>query len=122
MITRTVTTITGTSYSDIRTGEGHGIHMGLLDATALAASRDADGNLPPGLPVLAAGGPVTGAAQAIYGLVGPEYVKLGSTNLFGNMIFSGMINRDMVEANLGRVLSANELSAISTGRPAIVLI
>jgi hypothetical protein len=42
-------------------------------------------------------------------------------NRFGNMIFSGPLNRDAIEANLGRVLSANELSAIATGLPAVVL-
>ena len=110
-----------TSYADYRFGEGHSIHQGLLDATTLAASKDADGYLPPGLPVLANGSPVSGAGQAAYGLIGPEPAKLGSVNTFGNMIFSGGCNRDMIEANLGRALSADELSAIATGLPGVVL-
>lgn len=121
MIERTVTDAGGVSYMDIRFGEGHGIHEGLLDNALLAASRDADKYLPPGLPVLATGGPVSGAAQAAYGLVGPAPAYLGSVNRFGNMIFSGPVNRKAIEANLGRVLSANELSAIATGLPAVVL-
>ncbi len=121
MLERTVTDAGGVGYMDIRFGEGHSIHEGLLDAAALAASRNADLDLPPGLPVLANGGPVSGAAQSAYGIIGPETAKLGAVNRFGNMIFSGGINRDAIEANLGRVLNANELSAISTGLPGVVL-
>jgi hypothetical protein len=123
MIERITTNTGGVSYLDIRFGEGHSVHEGLLDATLLAASRNADGFLPPGLPVLATGGPVSGAGQAAYGIIGPEAVKLGTINTFGNMIFSGGLNRDAIEANLGRVLSANELSAIAAaaGLPGVVL-
>jgi hypothetical protein len=121
MLERTTLDTGGVSYMDIRFGEGHGIHEGLLDAAGLAASRNADLDLPPGLPVLATGLPVSGAGQSAYGIIGPEAQKLGSVNRFGNMIFSGPLNRDAIEANLGRVLSANELSAIATGLPAVVL-
>ncbi|MEO5772708.1 MAG: hypothetical protein ABIQ32_01140 [Sphingomicrobium sp.] len=121
MLERTTLDAGGVSYMDIRFGEGHSIHEGLLDATLLAASRDADGNLPPGLPVLATGGPVSGAAQSAYGLIAPEPAKLGTINRFGNMLYSGGLNRKAIEANLGRVLSANELSAIATGLPGVVL-
>lgn len=122
MLNRTVTDNPGTSYADIRWGEGHAIHEGLLDATALAASADADGYLPPGLPVLSTGAPVSAPGQSAYGVIGPEPVKLGTTNSLGNMIFSGGLNRDMIESNLGRVLSADEVSAIATGRPGLVLL
>ena len=122
MIERTVTDVGGISYKDIRFGGDQClIHEGLLDATLLAASRDADKNLPPGLTVLSTGGPVSGAAQAAYGIIGPEVAYLGTGNRFGNMIFSGGLNRKAIEANLGRVLSANELSAIATGLPGVVL-
>lgn len=121
MLNRTVTTITGVSYTDIRFGEGHAIHEGLVDATTLAASKDAESKLPPGLPVLANGSPVSGAAQSAYGIIGPEPPILGSVNSLVNMIFSGGLNRKMIESNLGRVLSANELSAIATGLPGVVL-
>jgi hypothetical protein len=97
MLERTTLDTGGVSYMDIRFGEGHGI------------------------PVLATGLPVSGAGQSAYGIIGPEAQKLGSVNRFGNMIFSGPLNRDAIEANLGRVLSANELSAIATGLPAVVL-
>jgi hypothetical protein len=102
----------GTAYGDIRVGEGHGIHQVKLNATNLAASRDADGYLPVGLPVKIDGNPISGASQAVYGFVGPEAVKLGSADIFGNVILSGPLNKDMIEDNLGRVLSANELAGI----------
>jgi hypothetical protein len=121
MIERTITDAGGVSYMDIQFGDPHTVHEGLLDATLLAASRDADKMLPPGLPVLATGGPVSGAGQSAYGIIGPEPAYLGTVNRFGNMIFSGGINRKAIEANLGRVLSANELSAIATGLPGVVL-
>lgn len=106
----------GVSYGDIRIGEGHAIHQVLLNAAGLAASRDADGYLPPGLPVLATGLPVTAGTGV--GYIGPEAVKLGSVNIFGNVIMSGALNRDMIEDNLGRVLAAAEL----TGNPAPVIL
>lgn len=120
MLPERLTVLAGaTSYADIRFGEGHSIHQGLLAAAGLAASRDTDGLLPPGLPVNAAGAPVT--AGDAYGIIGPEPAKLGAINTFGNMIFSGGLNRKMIEANLGRVLSAAELTGISTGLPGVIL-
>lgn len=119
MIERTTVQAGGVSYADIRFGEGHSIHQGLLDAAALAASRDADGHLPPGLPVKADGTIV--AAGDAYGIVGPGPAKLGAVNTFGGMLFSGGLNRDMIEANLGRVLSAAELAGIASGLPGVVL-
>lgn len=121
MLTRTVTAITGVSYNDFRVGEYHNVHEMLVDASLSAASRDADNKLPPGLPLLATGGPITGAGQVAVGLVGPEAVSLGATNVFANAVVSGLLNRKMIESNLGRVLSANELSAIATGLPAVIL-
>lgn len=111
----------GTGYIDIRVGEGHSIHEGLLDVSTLTAADDAEGYLPPGLPISATGDPV-GASEAAFGIVGPEPVKIGSEDLFGNMIFSGTLNRDAIEDNLGRVLSADELAGIASGMPQIKLI
>lgn len=121
MIERTVTDAGGVSYLDVRFGEGHSIDQGLIDVSTLGAFDDADGYLPPGLPILATGAPVSAPGQKAYGLVGPEVVKLGTVDHLGNMIFSGGIVRDRIEANLGRVLTADELSAIAAGCPGIVL-
>lgn len=107
----------GVAYGDIRVGEGHGIHQLLINAANVASARDADGYLPPGLP-LKADGTLVAATQATVCMVGPEAVKVGSVNVFANAIFSGPVNRDMIEDNLGRVLSADELTgatAVGTG-------
>lgn len=108
----------GVSYGDIRIGEGHWIHQLLINAANVAGARDADGYLPPGLPLKADGTLVAGA-QATFCLLGPEAVKVGSVNVFANVILGGAVNRDMIEDNLGRVLSADELTGATvanTGR------
>lgn len=110
MISRT-TTAGGTAYGDIRVGECQ-VHQSLMAAAALAASRDAGGSLPVGLPVKVDGTPITGVGQATFGLIGPEAVKLGSVNVFGNVIIAGAVNRDMIEDNLGRALTADEIASL----------
>lgn len=102
----------GNSYSDIRVGEVQ-VHQILYDVSSLTGVDDANGSLPPGLPILANGNPVTGGADVAYGVVGPEPVQLGAVDHFANIILAGVLNRDAIEDNLGRVLSANELAAIA---------
>lgn len=112
----------GSGYVDIRmTGDVHGIHQMLIDVSTLSGAIDADGNLPPGLPLDATGAPV-GAAVDAYGIVGPEPIKLGSADHFGNCILSGVLNRDAIEDNLGRALTADELAGIASGMPQIRLV
>lgn len=111
----------GTGYIDIRVGDGHGIHQGLVDVSEVTGVDDADGYLPIGLPLTAAGDPV-GAAEDAYGVVGPEPVKVGTADHFANMIFTGVLNRDAIEDNLGRSLTADELAGIASGCPQIKLI
>ena len=103
----------GTAYVEIRVGDSHNIHQQVFDVSALTA--DADGYIQPGLPLLAAGGPVSGADQTATGVVGPEPVKEGAADHFGNVILDGVLNKDAIEDNLGRVLSANELTALANG-------
>lgn len=110
-----VTAAAGSAYIDIRAGAYNNIHQQIIDVSALAAAVDADGYLPPGLPLLAAGGPVTAAAQTATGVVGPEAVELGSADHFGNVFKDGPLNKDAIEDNLGRALSADELSALAAG-------
>ncbi len=101
----------GTGYIDVRVGTGHGIHQRLLDATALAASRDADGNLPPGLGITVAGGPAHASGTAV-AVIGPEPVKLGSANVFGNTIETGLLNGDAIADNVGAALAATLPAAL----------
>ena len=106
----------GTGYVDIRVGEGHGIHQATLDVAALTA--DAEGYYPPGQPILESGAPVTqgvDTAEVAYAVIGPEAVEEGGANHPGNVLLNGPLNRDAIEDNLGRALTANEVSALSDG-------
>lgn len=108
----TNTAAAGVAYGDIRVGECQ-VHQVLLDVSGLGAADDTGGSLPVGLPITAAGIPVAAGTDVIAGLIGPEPVKLGAADHFGNIFISGAFNRDMIEDNLGRALSANELAAIA---------
>jgi hypothetical protein len=105
----------GSAYVDIRVGDSHNIHQILLDVSGLTAADDADGYLPPGLPLLATGLPVSGAGQTAVAVLGPEAVKIGTDDIFGNCFLDGALNQDAIEDNLGRVLSANEIAALGLG-------
>lgn len=107
------TTAGGTGYADIRVGDSQNVHQMLFDVSEITA--DADGYIPPGTPLLAAGGPVTGSSQTVFGIVGPEAVKKGAADHFGNVFLDGVFNRDMIEDNIGSTLSANQLAAIAAG-------
>lgn len=104
----------GVSMIDIRVGECQQ-HQCLIDVSTLGSHDDAAGYLPVGLPILVTGAPVSAGAQTAFGLIGPEPVKLGAVDHFGNVIISGAVNRDAIEDNLGRALSADELTAIAAG-------
>lgn len=119
-ISVTNTAAAGRAYIDIRVGDCQ-IHQGLIDVSTLGSNDDVDGYLPPGLPLLVTGAPVSGATDVLIGVVGPEPIKLLAADHFGNVIISGNLNRDAIEDNLGRALSANELASLAL-IPAIRLI
>jgi hypothetical protein len=105
------TSALGRTYADIRIGECQ-VHQCKIDVSTLTGVDDADGVLPPGLPILVTGAPVTGTTDAVFGVIGPEPVKLQSADHFGNVIISGNLNKNMIEDNLGRALDANELASM----------
>ncbi len=96
----------GAGYVDVRVGVGHGIHQVLIDVSAVAASADADGYLPPGLGIAADGTVAHAAATTATCVIGPEAVKVGAVDHFGNAIFSGVLNRDAIEDNVGSAQAA----------------
>ncbi len=110
-ISVTNTAAPGVSYADIRVGECQ-VHQCLIDVSTLTGVDDADGYLPVGLPIRANGNPVTGTTDVIFGLIGPEPVKLQAADHFGNVFISGSFNKDMIEDNLGRSLDSNELASL----------
>lgn len=115
-ITVTAPTGGGTGYIEIRLDpKGCETHQLKFDVSELTGNKDADGYLPPGLPMQADGSPVDGASQTAAYVVGPEALKLGTADHFGNVILNGILVKDAIEDNLGRVLSANELAALTLG-------
>lgn len=110
---RFTTTAGGTGYADIRVGEVQ-VHQGILDVSTLGSFIDADGYLPPGLAVTSVGGPAQ-ASGTVFGVVGPEPVKVVSTSasdVFGNLIISGNLNGDMIAANVGSAIAGTLPAAI----------
>lgn len=105
----TNTAAAGVNYGDIRVGEGHTIHQIKLDVSDLYDDTDAGGYLPPGLGIAAAGtlAHVSGTTVC---LVGPEPVYIGkvtsTVDVFGNAIFAGGVNGDMIADNVGAALAA----------------
>lgn len=102
----------GTAYSDIRIGECQ-VHQVKLDVSTLTGVDDANGTLPVGLPIRSNGAPVTGNADVVAGVIGPEPVHLEAADHFGNIIISGTLNKDAIEDNLGRVWTAEEIAAMA---------
>ena len=83
------------------------IHQRRLDATALDASRDADGYLPPGLGINAAGGPAHAAATTAVAVIGPEAVrKPTGVAIFANTIEAGVLNGNAIRDNVGAAIGA----------------
>jgi len=105
------------SYIDIRVGGGDfTVHQIKADISELGANVDADGYLKPGTPLRttgAIGAPITGAGQGDVVLVGPEPVRIGAADHTVNAFFAGVFSRQAIEANLGRVLTADELASIA---------
>lgn len=100
------------SYIDVKLGTAHTTHQVKLNAAALAAFKDANGDLPPGLPIQRDGTPITAPGQRAVGIVGPESTPVEAHGNFGNVILGGYATQDAIESNLGRVLTADEVSAL----------
>lgn len=101
--------------------------VGPIDATApvvvdvsvlTTAEVDADGNLKPGVPLTSAGILVGIAPAFVYGITIESIpVADGNTALAGVTVdptvavcTHGVVNRDVVEDNLGRALTADEIA------------
>jgi hypothetical protein len=106
------------------------IDLSTLTYSAGAGEVDADGYIKPGTPVqapnsAAPGALVSGASQ--YAGVIVEAVYVGAdpidadadldalTDIQAAVARGGLVNRDIIEDNLGRALSANEVAALEAG-------
>ncbi len=101
-----------------------------VDVSALTTAEvDADGYLKAGVP-LAIDGLLIGAANTKRVGVTPNEVKVADTNTalagitndpFVAVAFSGTCNRDSMEDNLGRALTANEIAGLDGAGSSITL-
>lgn len=101
-----------------------------VDLSALTTAEvDADGQLKAGVP-LTIDGLLIGAANTKRVGVTPNEVKIAETNtglagivndLFVAVAFSGTCNRDSMEDNLGRALTANEIAGLDAAGSGIKL-
>lgn len=93
-----------------------------VDVSAMSNDEvDADGYLKPGVP-LASDGTLCGTADTVKGVViepvkvadGNEAADLtGATDIDVAVAIIGLVNRDIVEDNLGRALTADEIAAFA---------
>lgn len=118
-VTNTAAPGGGKTYIDIRRSGNPGVHQRKLDISAWTAAVDADGFLPPGLPIIAGGLPVSGAAQVAIGVIGPEGIYIGDgtgADVFANAYDPpANLNKQAIADNIGAGLSANQLAALAAG-------
>lgn len=123
-----VSTETGTSsYGNPLVGHLGGLLQVVVDISELTiAEVDADGNLKPGV-MFKSDGTQPDGSGFVYA-INPEPISIGHATIPPTdvslaadtgtvpigMATSGIINRDIVEDNLGRAMTANELTALAT--------
>jgi hypothetical protein len=105
--------------------------MALVLTGFTTAEIDSLGYLKPGVPVEADGTLVNTTSQTIFGVT-IEAIKVANGNAAGDIsgagtqqitvMTIGQVNKKIIEDNLGRVLSANELSAFAIGGCKIALL
>lgn len=108
----------------------HTVHV-RVDVSALTAAEvDSKGYIKPGVPLRKNGLLVSGAGQFVYGVV-PEAVKVAAGNSdaqlaaavdpFVALAVIALCNRDVIEDNLGRALTANEIAAFDAAGSKVAL-
>lgn len=122
----TPTSTGGTGYGDPFVGRPGPAANGLLDVSTMSTNEvDEFGFVKPGVIVTITGASAGAATDIAYGVV-PEPTKiphatipptnaslLADTAVYPIGVFtSGLLNRDIIEDNLGRALTANELLAL----------
>lgn len=109
------------------------IHLKVDISTLTTDEVDAQGNIKPGVPLGRDGKKLSGVAgEAVFGVV-PEAVPLVAPNPTNvslaantNDVFVGVaviaaVDRDDIELNLGRALTANEIAGFESGKCKLVL-
>ena len=120
-----VTTTTGTTgYGHPIVGEAGGLLQIVVDISELTiAEVDADGMLKPGV-MFKSDGTQPDGSGFVYG-VNPEPIKIvdyvptdvllaaDTATIPVGCVTSGILNRDIIEDNLGRSLTGNEITALA---------
>ena len=112
------TTTGGLAHSPVFVGEIQGTDVVKVDLSDLSDEEvDADGYIKPGVP-LAKDGSIVGSGVAVWGVTiepikvatgGTDAILDAATDCFVTVGF-GLCNRDIMEDNLGRALSADEIA------------
>jgi hypothetical protein len=108
----------GLAHSPVFVGQITGTDVVKVDLSDLSDEEvDADGYIKPGVP-LAKDGSIVGAGVAVWGVTieaikvatgGTDAILDAATDCFVTVGF-GLCNRDIMEDNLGRALSADEIA------------
>jgi hypothetical protein len=109
------------------------MHVKVDVSTLTTDEVDAKGNIKPGVPLGRDGKKLSGAAgEAVLGVV-PEAIKIVPPNptnstlaattddVFVGVAVIAAVDRDDIEKNLGRALSANEIAGFESGKCKLVL-
>lgn len=125
---RITNTAGGTSYANpLVGGVDHVDHVKLDVSGMTTAEVDADGYLKPGVPLTKAG--ILVASGFVYGITF-EAVKIADNNAglasdtsdpLIAVAVVGLVNRDIVEDNLGRVLAAAEIAGFDAAGSKLAL-
>lgn len=130
--------VAGKVYSNPFRGKADYTHQMAVDITALTAAEvDAYGYLKPGVPLQKTGALVSAPGQVIFGVV-PEALNVLNLNVmnpdtFANALAAagvqqiavvtiGQVNKAIIEENLGRALTADELAAFAAAGCTIKLL
>ncbi len=114
----------GAAYAPVIVGAVLGMtHIKLDVSTLTAAEVDSHGYLKPGVPLQKDGTLVSGAGQSVYAItIEANKIRQDNVGLAADttdppiaVCTLGLVNLDIVEDNLGRALTANELAAFTGG-------
>lgn len=120
----------GTMYGNPFVGEKLGPVAVVVDVSALTTDEvDEHGYLKAGVPLTINGALIGAANTAVVGIV-PEAIKIADSNTdlasvttdpFVTIYTIGAVNRDIIEDNLGRALTADEVAGLNGAPSRIVL-
>ena len=110
----------GLAYAAVIVGDADGMTHLKVDVSTLSVNEvDASGYLKPGVPLQQDGTLISAAGQSVYGItIAPIKIRQDNTALAADVSDPviavstiALVNLDIVEDNLNRSLSANELAA-----------